>query len=148
MHLWKIRFKERGFLKSPGTVLLCVDRPLLDLEPSQVLAVALVGLVVVLQLADPGAVEQQLAPGTLLGFAHVARPPVDHAVRARPAPSPALGVAKAIRVGFVDLYFRFQLVHPSFNVRGGLCRHRLCFGLLALILLFFIFSLLCLGDFP
>ena len=45
-------------LKLPGTVLLCVDGHLLDLDASQVLAVALVGLVVVLQLADPGAVDQ------------------------------------------------------------------------------------------
>ena len=119
MHLRKqtlVGFGERGFLKSPGTVLLCVDRPLLDLESSQVLAVALVGLVVVLQLTDPRAVEQQLAPGALLGAPHVAGPPVDDTVRARPPPSPALWVAEAVRVGFVDLYFRFKLMHSPFYV--------------------------------
>ena len=133
-------------LKLPGTVPLCVDGHLLDLDVSQVLAVALVGLVVVLQLADPGAVDQQLAPGALLGVLHVAGPPVDDAVGARPPSFPTLGVAKTIRVCFVDLDFRLQLVHTLLYVRGGLSCHRLCFSRLALRLLF-ILSLLCGGDF-
>ena len=51
-----------------------MDGLLPDLDAGQVLAVLVVDLVVVLQLADVGAVRHQFASGTHLGLGHVAPP--------------------------------------------------------------------------